>query len=281
VKRFSGVRQYEVKVDSILLLSTFRRETSLTKSIKIVFAALITTVTFTTRLEASTRTLETRFALSADARSEFSTRFPLLSSGRILLEASWSPTIVNRPPTPLTLSLTQPDGTTVLTKSGSSVLRLQYNATEQDVQKFGDTDQTRWTVKILNDATDNKSEVSGTIRITVPTSTRSLEDTQFTLLGSGNAQEIPFSVPAPGKLLIDVSWQPEVSNSPQVALIVSLIHPGEAKTFARRQGSSPISVEQQVTEEGLDRGSRWVVRVQNDSQTKVSGTLKISYTPSL
>ncbi|MCA1600740.1 MAG: hypothetical protein LC776_03500 [Acidobacteria bacterium] len=38
----------------------------------------------------------------------------------------------------------------------------------------------------------------------------------------------------------------------------------------RRQGTSPIKVEQQVTEQALDRGGRWVVRVQNDSQTKVS-----------
>ena len=117
----------------------------------------------------------------------------------------------------------------------------------------------------------------------MPAASRALEDTQFTLLGSGNAQEIPFNVPAPGRIEVDVSWAPDVLSkpSPQVSLVVSLMHPGEPKTYARRQGPSAIEVEQQVTEQVLDRGGRWVVRVQNDSQTKVSGRVRITYTPSL
>jgi hypothetical protein len=254
----------------------------LTKSIKLIVATLIAILTFTTGSGANTRTLETRFALSADLRSEFSTRFPLLSAGRIVVEANWEQLSTGRSPASLTLILIQPNGRTAATKIGSSILRLEYQATAQDIQTVGESDASRWIVKILNDADENRREVSGIVRITVPIDTRSLEDTQFTLVGSGNAEEIPFIVPAPGKLEIDASWEPDISSKPsEVTLVVSLIHPGEAKTIARRQGVSPVRVEHQVTEEVLDRGGRWIVRVQNDTQTKVRGRVKVTYSPSL
>ncbi len=249
---------------------------------KKLVTALIVVLSLNIASRANTRTLETHFALSADARSEFSTRFPVLSEGRILIEANWTSPAIRKSPGSLTLVLIQPDGTTVITKSGTSILRLEHRANEQDIERFANSNEAKWTVKILNDADTNRSEVSGTLRITIPAPTRALEDTQFTLLGSGNAQEIPFVVPAPGKIEVDVSWEPDVlSKSSDVALVVSLIHPGESKTFARRQGSSPIRVEHQVTEQALDRGGRWIVRVQNDTQTKVGGIVKITYTPSL
>ncbi len=186
-------------------------------------------------------------------------------------------------PVSLTLILIQPDGTIATSKNGTSILRFEHRASEQDLEKWAGSKEPKWTVKILNDADANRSEVSGTLRITVPTVARALEDTQFTLLGSGNAQEIPFQVPAPGRIEVDTSWEPDVisGTSAQVALVVSLIHPGESKTYARRQGTSPIKVEHQVTEQALDQGGRWIVRVQNDSQTKVSGRIRIVYTPSL
>ena len=136
-------------------------------------------------------------------------------------------------------------------------------------------------LKIFNDE-NNRSEITGTVRITLPVEIRTLEDTQFTLLGSGNAQEIAFIVPAPGRLEVQTSWQRDgLENKSSVILTVSLLHPGESRTYARRQGTSPVDVDQQVSEEALDKGSRWVVRVQNDTQEKVSGRLRVSYTPSL
>ena len=253
----------------------------MTKSINLVVAALLVTLTFTTG-SANTRTLETRFALSADFRSEFSTRFPLLSAGRIIVEANWDQLSTGSSPASLRLILIQPNGKTAATKSGASILRLEYQATEQDIQAFGESDTSRWIVKILNDADKNRREVSGIVRITVPIDTRSLEDTQFTLVGSGNAEEIPFIVPAPGKVEVEVSWEPDaLAKSSEVTLVVSLLHPGEAKTIARRQGVGPVRVEHHVTEEALDRGGRWIVRVQNDSQTKVRGRVKVTYSPSL
>lgn len=250
--------------------------------IKKLVAAVIVVLCLNIAARPNTRILETHFALSADARSEFSTRFPVLSKGRILIEAQWTSPNVTPLPVSLTLLLIQPDGTTVSTRSGTSILRLDHTASDQEIQRFEKTNDAKWTVKILNDADARRNEVSGTLRITVPASARSLEDTQFTLLGSGNAQEIPFVVPAPGKIEIDVNWEADaLSRSSTVALVVSLIHPGESKTFARRQGESPIRIEHQVTEQALDRGGRWVVRVKNDTQTKVGGRLRIFYTPSL
>jgi hypothetical protein len=262
--------------------SLSERETSLTKSLKLVVAAIIAILTLATASRANTRTLETRFALSADLRSEFSTRFPLLSAGRIVVEANWDQLSAAHSPASLRMILIQPNGKTAATKSGSSILRLEYQATEQDMQTFGESDSSRWIVKILNDADENRREVAGIVRITVPIDTRALEDTQFTLVGSGNAEEIPFIVPAPGKVEVDATWEPDVSSkSSEVTLVVSLIHPGEAKTIARRQGLSPVRVEHQVTEEALDRGGRWIVRIQNDTQTKVRGRVKVTYSPSL
>lgn len=251
------------------------------KLVKILIA-LIGMFCVVTAMRANTRTLEMRFALSSDARSEFSKQLPVLSSGRILVEANWNPTPAGKVNVSLTLILIQPDGNIAISKNGASILRLEHRVSEQDLEKFAGSKEPRWTVKILNDVDASRSEVSGTLRITVPAASRALEDTQFTLLGSGNAQEIPFSVPAPGRLEIETIWEPETSRpSAQVPLVVSLIHPGESRTYARRQGASPIKVEHQVTEQTLDLGGRWVVRVQNESQTKVSGMVRVIYTPSL
>jgi hypothetical protein len=106
------------------------------------------------------------------------------------------------------------------TKSGASVLRIEHRASGQDIERFRKTNGTKWTVKILNDVGATRSEVSGTLRVTIPT-TRALEDTQFMLLGSGNAQEIPFIVPAPGRVEVDVSWQADMlATVSNVTLIV-------------------------------------------------------------
>jgi len=252
------------------------------KILKIISIAFIGVFCTLTAVRGSTRTLEMRFALSSDARSEFSKQFPVLSAGRILAEANWNSTTANRVST-LTLILIQPDGTIATSKSGTNILRLEHRVNEQDVERFARSSEPKWTVKILNDADGNRSEVSGTLRITIPVASRALEDTQFTLLGSGNAQEIPFNVPAPGRIEVDVSWEPDGLSKPvdHPTLVVSLIHPGESRTYARRQGRSPIKVEHQVTEQALDRGRRWIVRVQNDTQTKVSGRVRVIYTPSL
>jgi hypothetical protein len=63
-----------------------------------------------------------------------------------------------------------------------------------------------------------------------------------------------------------------------------MIHPGQNKIYARRQGQSPLKAEHQVTEQELDKGLRWVVRVQNDSgdpQAKARGRVKVIFMPSL
>jgi len=248
--------------------------------LKTVLAAIITVFAPTFAL-ASARTLEMKFALSADARSEFSTRVPIISAGRVLIEATWESKTPNKA-TGVTITLIRPDGSIATSKNGPSTLRFEYRATDQDIERFTNDTQTKWTLKILNDADANRSEITGTVRISVPVEVRTLEDTQFTLLGSGNAQEIAFNVPAPGRLEVRASWEDAaVPDNPNVFLTVSLVHPGESKIYARRQGTSPIPVDQQVSEEALDRGSRWIVRVQNDSQTKVRGRVKITFTPSL
>jgi len=233
---------------------------------------------------ANTRTLEFRFGLSADLKSEFSSKFVALSPGRIVIQASWNSTGISAPQVSLNLILIRPDGSEAARRNGSSLLQLEYRATEQEIEGFTRNRNTRWTVRLVNSVDEKRQEVTGKLRITVPAVSRSLEDTQFTLVGSGNAQEIPFVVPAPGRIVIEATWQADslsASATAQTPLTVSLIHPGQARTYARRQGGSPVRVEHQATEQELDRGSRWIVRVQNDSQIKVKGRLKVLYTPGL
>lgn len=247
-----------------------------------VVSILLIALSCSIAARSSNRTLETPFALSSDQRSEFATRFPVVSEGSILIEAQWTTNAIASTPVSLRLILIQPDGNEAGTRSGNSTLRLEHQADGQEIEKFSKAKNSKWTVKIINDADVNRSEVSGTLRITVPANERTLEDTQFTLLGSGNAQEIPFVVPAPGKVEVAVTWEVDVlARTAEVPLVVSLIHPGESRTFARRQGASPIHVEHQVTEVALDRGGRWLIRVQNDTQTKVAGRVRITFTPSI
>ena len=244
---------------------------------------VLTSLAMTNVGRANTRTLETRFALSSDSRSQFTTQFPLLSEGRITIEANWSKTGGGAAQIPLTLILFFPDGNEAAKTRGISTLRLEHRTSEQDIERLSKTGS-KWTVKLLNDVSPNRTEVSGTLRITVPLASRILEDTQFSLLGSGNAQEIPFNVLAAGRVTIEARWEPDTmtgSAPAAVQLVVSLVHPGEARTYARRQGGSPITIDQQITEQSLDSGERWIVRVQNDAQTKVRGRMKIIFTPGL
>lgn len=244
--------------------------------------AAFMTLAIAVQAPANTRILESRFALSADMRSEFSTRFNALSPGRILIEGNWTAT--GSGSVALNLILIRPDGSEAVRGGGTTPLRLEYRVSEQEIDSFIGRGRTSWTVKIINNSDSNRREVTGKLRITVPVSSRKVLDTQFTLLGSSNAQEIPFLVPAPGRVVIEADWEVDPSSASEqkaLPLMISLIHPGQARTYARRQGASPLRIEHQVSEQELDRGSRWVVRMQNDSQVRIKGRLKVSYTPGL
>lgn len=244
----------------------------------------IVTLGLAIKSPANTRTLEMRFALSADTRSEFSTRFDALSPGRILIEGRWAAAGAGSVSIALNLILIRPDGSEAARKGGTALLRLEYRASEREIDSFIGRGRTSWTVKVINNADANRKEVAGKLRITIPASSRKVLDTQFTLLGSSNAQEIPFLVPAPGRIVVEADWSADsLSASEQRALpmMLSLIHPGQARTYARRQGASPLRIEHQVTERELDRGARWIVRVQNDNQAKIKGRVRVIYTPSL
>jgi hypothetical protein len=231
---------------------------------------------------ANTRTLEFQFALSSQINSEFSASFRVSSPGKIIVEAIWTAPGSVSPAVPLELILTLPDGRSVR-NNGRSPLRLEHQATESEIERFTQS-RARWSVKIINseDAQENRKETNGRLRITVPVVTRTLEDTQFTLQGYGNAQEIPFVVPAPGRVVVEADWQtdPLSTNEPsQSLLMLSLLHPGQSKTYAQRRGKSSLRIEHQVTEQEMDRGIRWIAKVLNESRAKVTGRLKVLYTP--
>lgn len=229
---------------------------------------------------ANTRTLESPFALSADARSEFSTTFQVFSAGRIVIEATWSAQQNGAPP--LRVSLIRPDSSEATQREGLSPLRLEYAIVEAEVDKFSSETLGKWNVKIINSAAAERHEVAGKLRLTVPAASRMLEDTLFTLLGSGNAQEIPVRVPAAGRLTVEVEWQNDspTANESQT-LTVSLEHPGMNRIYARRTVKSPLRLEQQITANDMERGRRIIVRLQNDNTVRAKGRVKVTFAPAL
>ncbi|MEW5975595.1 MAG: hypothetical protein AB1898_07295 [Acidobacteriota bacterium] len=232
---------------------------------------------------ANTRTLEFPVALASSPQSQFSTQFRVLSPGRLVVEVVSGAAHPKSTSSVVRLTVTQPDQVEVLRREGPLPLRLEYRTTDQEIERWIQSGRTHWVVKVSN-AGAEQGEFKGLLRITVPAAPHPLADTQFTLVGSGNAQEIPFVIPAPGKIQLLVSWEtdPLSPNGPQaVSLTLSLTHPGLARTYAKRQGPSALRIEHQATESELDAGSRWVGRIQNDTQSRVRGRMTVLFTPAL
>ena len=228
----------------------------------------------------NTRTLESPFALSSDTRSEFSLPFQVFSGGRIVIEGDWKAQPGG--PHPLHIALIRPDGSEAARREGDSPLRLEYAIAETEADKFNSGSLAKWNAKIINSAATERHEVSGKLRLTIPTGARTLEDTQFTLLGSGNAQEIPVRLFAPGRVTVEAEWQ---SDSPTATestpLTVSLEHPGLDRIYARRTIKTPLRIEQQISAADIERGKRIVVRLQNDNTARVKGHVKVMFAPAL
>jgi hypothetical protein len=231
-------------------------------------------------MEANTRTIESPFALSSDARSEFGASFQVFSAGRIVVEGSWD--VEQGGAYPLHIALVRPDGSEAARREGHSPLRLEYAIAETEADKFNSESPAKWNVKVINSAATTRHEVFGKLRLTIPVAARTLEDAQFTLLGSGNAQEILLRVPAPGRVTVEAEWQ---SDSPAaneaLPLTLSLEHPGMNRIYARRAAKSPLRIEQQITSVDIERGKRIVVRLQNDNAAKVKGRVKVTFAPAL
>jgi len=229
---------------------------------------------------ANTRTLEAPFALSSDARSEFGASFQVFSAGRIVIEGAWN--AQHSSAYPLRITLIRPDGSEAAGREGHSPLRLEYAIAETEADKFNSESPAKWNAKIINSAATERAEVSGKLRLTIPTAARTLEDAQFTLLGSGNAQEIPVRIPAPGRVTVEAEWQNDSLTANEAApLTVSLEHPGMDRIYARRAVKSPLRIEQQITAADIERGKRIVVRLQNDNTGRVKGRVKVTFAPAL
>ena len=280
VKRFCPHCQLEVHVTANsargdMTNPLFRQLHCMFRLIAFLLMGLCSTV------RANSRILEVPLALSADPRSEFSTQFRLLSPGRLAVELVLSPGVQTH--TPLIASIARPDRSEATRRDAIGPFRLEYAATEAEIDHFVSTRSFSWTVRVIQGFSP-PGEVRGRLRITVPTAPRQLVDTQFTLLGSGNAQEIPFIVRAPGKIQVSATWETDGSSAgptESVPLTLSLIHSGPAQIYARRQSRSPQRIEHQISEEQLNTGSRWLGRLQNDSQSKVKGSIQVIFVPAL
>ena len=228
---------------------------------------------------AQNRTLEFPLELSADPKSELQRRFEVLSPGRLVIEiSSGAPFPQGRT---LSLLLTRPDGSQALQSNVAVPSRSEYPVGDQEIDRFLKSGKNTWGLRIANRGESGGAELRGLLRLTVPANPRTLLDTQFKLLGYDNAQEIPFTVPARGRIQVEVTWQTDASESDPspVPLAVSLIHTGTSTVHARRHNRSPQKIEHQVTDGETDAGTRWAVRIQNDSRSKVSGKVRVSFTP--
>jgi hypothetical protein len=175
-----------------------------------------------------------------------------------------------------------PDGSEAARREGNSPLRLEYAIAETEADKFNSESPAKWNVKVINSVAPERHEVSGKLRLTIPAAARTLEDTHFTLLGSGNAQEIPLRILAPGRVTVEAEWQGDSPAADEaLPLTLSLEHPGTNRIYARRAAKSPLRIEQQITSVDIERGKRVVVRVQNDNTAKVKGRVKVTFAPAL
>ena len=257
------------------------------KKAAIFLLIAILLLSFSSPIQAETRTVEFRFQMSSDLGSEFSAKARVFSPGQLIIEANWQRYSARNFASPeketLSLMLFRPDGTEAKRISGESGLRLSYQITEDEADKALKTGRANWTIKLINNG-DIKHDIDGVLRARVPIVARALTDTQFTLLGLGNAQEISFSVSVPGRVIVEAKWETDAltgKQAEQLPLVLSLTHLGQARTYARRPGKSPLRVEQQITEDDIDRGKNWITRIQNDNQLKVRGILVITFTPGL
>lgn len=236
--------------------------------------------------KAASRTIEFPFKLSADLRSEFSVASRVGSPGVMMIEASWAPIgihgSIGSSASALSLVVLRPDGVEAVRRRGVSPLRLDHRVSEEEIDRLAALRKLEWTIKLINDVDSVRTEVGGKLRITIPNTARSLVDQQFTLLDAKNAQEMAFAVTMAGRLVIEALWQKDQPSAPadQSPLALLLIHPAQSRTYARRQGPSPLRVEHQVTEREIDKGIRWVVRIENLGQAKVKGLIKVSFFPS-
>lgn len=228
---------------------------------------------------ANTRILEFPFALSPDARSEFITQFPVFSAGKIVIEANWKNPNQQTALVALKLTLTRPDGSQAAQAETNNTLRVEYRASEQEVDSFNARRTAKWSIKLSRTTPTNAQELNGKLRITIPAATRTLMDTQFTLADSGNAQEIPFTLSTAGRVIVETDWESESNINAPITL--SLIHSSSSRTIASKQGASPLRIDHHATAQELDSGIRWLIRVQNDNRVKIKGRLKIIFTPSL
>ena len=238
--------------------------------------------TFSEVVSGDSRTVEFPFQLSGDLRSEFRAKAHIVSPGTIVIDAQWQSLKKTQELSQLTLLVLRPDGTEATRRVSRSPLRVEHHLAEADVDNSSSPKLTSWAIKLINE--NGGPEIEGKLRITVPLSSRVLVNTQFTLLSLGNAQEMAFSVTAPGRLVLEANWQsdPLSSNSSVPShLTLQLVHEGSDKTYARRRGPDSLRIEQQVTELEIDRGLRWIVRVQNEGNSKVKGLLKVTFVPSL
>lgn len=234
---------------------------------------------------ADLRTFEFRFQLSADPGSEFGAKLPVFKDGPLVVQAEWQPPSNSSeavPPVPLTLILLRPGGAEAARTSGTSPLRFEIRLTAQDLGAPGERGRASWTVKIINAAPEGRREVAGTLKVSLPILSGTLTEIDFTLLGAGNAQEVPFTVTSPGRVLVEARWENDHLTGPpagQTPLVLSLTHLGQSRTYARRLGKSPLRIEHQITERDNDAGLRWVARLQNDGPAKLTGVLKITFAP--
>ena len=91
-------------------------------------------------------------------------------------------------------------------------------------------------------------------------------------VGPRDRQVFRFTLDAPGTLRIRATW----SDASRLALILN--GPGQAGYYARQDGTSPLSIDFDVTEALLERGTQWQVSVVNfqASGAMGSGTLALS-----
>jgi hypothetical protein len=122
-------------------------------------------------------------------------------------------------------------------------------------------------------ASFGSSRADGTVRITYPSGSSSSPFVAQFAVGPtfGSAVNV-IVLKGTGAIEAQASW---ASASSSLALIIN--GPGQVGYYARRDGTSPLSVEYTVTSSDLSHGDSWRVSLTAFSALSVEGTINLTY----
>ena len=178
----------------------------------------------------------------------------------------WARTVWTGSQSDLSLILNGPAGTSAFSReNGPSPLEVKWEATsaEWDVSD-------EWTVTVASFGTD---AAAGTIELDYPSGSAETLFEDSWRIADGYASSIDLLVlNRTGTIRAEATWTGRPIN-----LTMMIYGPGQAVYYARRDGSSPLTVSYAVTEDDLEHGDIWRVYLVSFDSPDIDGKISLTY----